>query len=159
MAEIRDEASLVYLRMRRIFARRGARPGTRNLRGDGSDEPFAAGRDFRGIGQVLGRLAQDRGWEPTLEKARLASEWHTIVGEDVAQRTSARLNGTVVEVRCESTSWAASLRLMKSRLIGRIAELLPEVEVTDMRFIGPDAPSWKRGIRSVNGRGPRDTYG
>jgi predicted nucleic acid-binding Zn ribbon protein len=65
----------------------------------------------------------------------------------------------VVEVRCQSTAWAANLRLMKSRLLGRIAELLPEVEVTDMRFIGPDAPSWRRGIRSVPGRGPRDTYG
>jgi predicted nucleic acid-binding Zn ribbon protein len=26
--------------------------------------------------------------------------------------------------------------------------------------IGPHAPSWKRGIRSIRGaRGPRDTYG
>jgi predicted nucleic acid-binding Zn ribbon protein len=26
--------------------------------------------------------------------------------------------------------------------------------------IGPQAPSWKRGIRSIRGaRGPRDTYG
>ncbi|MDP4886606.1 MAG: DUF721 domain-containing protein, partial [Aquiluna sp.] len=27
------------------------------------------------------------------------------------------------------------------------------------RFIGPSAPSWKKGPRSVPGRGPRDTYG
>nr|NLD40552.1 DUF721 domain-containing protein [Actinomycetales bacterium] len=25
--------------------------------------------------------------------------------------------------------------------------------------LGPKAPSWKHGIRSVPGRGPRDTYG
>ncbi|HET6269685.1 MAG TPA: DUF721 domain-containing protein, partial [Arthrobacter sp.] len=24
---------------------------------------------------------------------------------------------------------------------------------------GPAAPSWRKGIRTVNGRGPRDTYG
>jgi predicted nucleic acid-binding Zn ribbon protein len=157
MAEIRDEASLVYLRMRRVFGGRRRR----ERQGDSlpSDEPFAPGRDPHGIGQVMGRLVRERGWEPTLEKARLAVDWRLVVGDDIAARTSARLNGTVVEVRCQSTAWAANLRLMKSRLLGRIAELLPEVEVTDMRFIGPDAPSWRRGIRSVPGRGPRDTYG
>ncbi|MGB4918016.1 MAG: DUF721 domain-containing protein, partial [Propionicimonas sp.] len=25
--------------------------------------------------------------------------------------------------------------------------------------VGPSAPSWKKGKRSVPGRGPRDTYG
>ncbi|NCW43452.1 MAG: DUF721 domain-containing protein, partial [Actinobacteria bacterium] len=28
------------------------------------------------------------------------------------------------------------------------------------RFIGPQAPSWKKGVRVIrNARGPRDTYG
>ncbi|WP_028245619.1 DUF721 domain-containing protein [Pseudoclavibacter soli] len=156
MAEIRDEASLVYLRLRRRFSGRRRKAASTP---DQGQEAFEPGRDPRGLGRVLDRLAHERGWEPTLEKARLATEWHTIVGDDVAQHTSARLNGTVVEVQCASTAWAANLKLMKSRLLGRITELLPDLKVSDMRFIGPDAPSWKRGIRSVPGRGPRDTYG
>ncbi|MGO1853842.1 MAG: DUF721 domain-containing protein, partial [Microbacteriaceae bacterium] len=31
--------------------------------------------------------------------------------------------------------------------------------VDNLRFIGPDVPSWKWGPRAVPGRGPRDTYG
>jgi predicted nucleic acid-binding Zn ribbon protein len=82
MAEIRDEASLVYLRMRRVFGgrRRRARQGD----GSPSDEPFAPGRDPHGIGQVMGRLVRERGWEPTLEKARLAVDWRLVVGDDIA---------------------------------------------------------------------------
>ena len=34
-----------------------------------------------------------------------------------------------------------------------------KVGVETIRFQGPDAPTWKRGPRSVPGRGPRDTYG
>ena len=38
-------------------------------------------------------------------------------------------------------------------------ELKNEVVVSEIRFVGPTAPSWKKGPRSVPGRGPRDTYG
>ena len=31
--------------------------------------------------------------------------------------------------------------------------------VTKLRVVGPTAPSWKKGPRTVRGRGPRDTYG
>jgi predicted nucleic acid-binding Zn ribbon protein len=32
--------------------------------------------------------------------------------------------------------------------------------VEELIFIGPHAPSWKKGLRSIRGaRGPRDTYG
>ncbi|MER2138161.1 MAG: DUF721 domain-containing protein, partial [Arthrobacter sp.] len=28
-----------------------------------------------------------------------------------------------------------------------------------IEVIGPAAPNWRKGLRSVKGRGPRDTYG
>ena len=31
--------------------------------------------------------------------------------------------------------------------------------VTRLRVVGPTAPNWKKGPRTVRGRGPRDTYG
>jgi predicted nucleic acid-binding Zn ribbon protein len=41
----------------------------------------------------------------------------------------------------------------------RIAdEIGPEI-VKIVEVLGPRAPSWKHGVRSVKGRGPRDTYG
>ena len=40
-----------------------------------------------------------------------------------------------------------------------IAERHPQAGVESIRVSGPDAPTWKRGPRTVQGRGPRDTYG
>ena len=41
-----------------------------------------------------------------------------------------------------------------------IAEGTPDAGVQSLNFIGPQAPSWKRGLRTIkNERGPRDTYG
>ena len=34
-----------------------------------------------------------------------------------------------------------------------------EAGIESIRFLAPNAPSWKSGPRSVPGRGPRDTYG
>jgi predicted nucleic acid-binding Zn ribbon protein len=65
----------------------------------------------------------------------------------------------VLVVRCESTAWATQLRMMRSELLVRIGERFPGADIQSIRFQGPDAPSWKRGPRSIPGRGPRDTYG
>ena len=67
---------------------------------------------------------------------------------------------TVLTVRTESTVWATPLRLMAPQLVARLNEQLGDGTVTRVKVLGPDAPSWKKGPRSVrDGRGPRDTYG
>jgi predicted nucleic acid-binding Zn ribbon protein len=39
-------------------------------------------------------------------------------------------------------------------------EALGDGTITRIKVLGPDAPSWKKGRRSVrDGLGPRDTYG
>ncbi|BDZ54767.1 hypothetical protein GCM10025870_18400 [Agromyces marinus] len=65
----------------------------------------------------------------------------------------------MLQVRCESTAWATQLRLLRDELLRAILERHPSAGVDTIRFQGPDAPTWKRGPRSVPGRGPRDTYG
>ncbi|MDF2492370.1 MAG: hypothetical protein K0Q58_948, partial [Microbacterium sp.] len=62
-------------------------------------------------------------------------------------------------IRCDSTAWATQLRLMRATVTTTIAERHPEAGVESIRVSGPDAPTWKRGPRTVQGRGPRDTYG
>jgi predicted nucleic acid-binding Zn ribbon protein len=45
-------------------------------------------------------------------------------------------------------------------LLNTIQSSTPGAGVTSLAFIGPQAPSWKRGLRTIkNERGPRDTYG
>jgi predicted nucleic acid-binding Zn ribbon protein len=48
---------------------------------------------------------------------------------------------------------------MRSRVLTVVLERYPAAGIRSLRFEGPDAPSWKRGPRSIPGRGPRDTYG
>ena len=43
--------------------------------------------------------------------------------------------------------------------IARLNRELGDQTVLRVDFRGPQAPSWKKGPRSVQGRGPRDTYG
>jgi predicted nucleic acid-binding Zn ribbon protein len=48
---------------------------------------------------------------------------------------------------------------MQNQILERIAADYPTLKVESIKFVGPDAPTWKKGKYSVPGRGPRDTYG
>jgi len=62
-------------------------------------------------------------------------------------------------VRASSTAWATQVKLLLGQLRQRIAaEVGPDL-VTEIVILGPAGPTWKHGLRSVRGRGPRDTYG
>ncbi len=62
-------------------------------------------------------------------------------------------------IRASSTAWATQVHLLQGELRRRLAEILGEDRVTKVVVLGPAGPSWKHGLRSVKGRGPRDTYG
>lgn len=67
-------------------------------------------------------------------------------------------DGTLI-VECDSTAWATAMRYAASQLVAKLNEALGQRTVLRVEFRGPRAPSWKKGPRSVQGRGPRDTYG
>ncbi len=86
--------------------------------------------------------------------------WAKIVGEKNAEVSNCEdLAQGVLKIRCKSSAWATQLSLFKLQFLEAIQEQYPQLEVKDLRFIGPNAPSFKRGFRSVPGRGPRDTFG
>ena len=60
---------------------------------------------------------------------------------------------------CSKAAWAAQLKLLSHSLLKRFDEELGQGVVTIIRVLGPSAPNWRHGFRSVPGRGPRDTYG
>ncbi len=124
------------------------------------EAPFTPGRDPRGLGSVLDNLTADLGWSVTLAKSDLLVSWAEVVGPDIAARTTpVAIEENTLTVSCESTAWATQLRLMSSDILTKILQSYPDADVTSIRFQGPNAPSWKRGPRSIPGRGPRDTYG
>lgn len=113
------------------------------------------------LGDALGRVINDQGWSTELSVHALLARWPTLVGQTVAEHSFPEsYQAKVVHVRTDSTAWASQLRLMAPQIVAKLNESLGEGTVLRIQVKGPDAPSWKHGIRSVrDGRGPRDTYG
>nr|WP_246454317.1 DciA family protein [Leucobacter denitrificans] len=100
------------------------------------------------------------GWSVELDQARIIDEWGAFVGPPTSDHT--RVLGIargVLEVQCDSTTWATELRRLRGEMLTRLLSEYPDAEIRDMRFLAPGAPSWRHGPRVVPGRGPRDTYG
>jgi predicted nucleic acid-binding Zn ribbon protein len=154
----------VYLRMRAIFGEPGKRsPDARKRaknRKEGATVPFGAGRDPRGIDDILDGLTTRLGWTSPLARAELLDSWAELAGAETAQHSQpVSIEDGVLTVRCDSTAWATQLRLMRGQITTSIARRFPEAGIESVKFDGPNAPSWKAGPRSIPGRGPRDTYG
>jgi predicted nucleic acid-binding Zn ribbon protein len=161
-----NESSSMYERLKSratglpFKSRRKGGPRQRRDMDAPGEAPFTPGRDPRGLGSVLDNLTVDLGWSGTLAKSQLLVSWVDVVGADIASRTNPiAIEDNTLTVACESTAWATQLRLMSSEILTKILQRFPESDVTSVRFQGPNAPSWKRGPRSIPGRGPRDTYG
>ncbi|WP_026556391.1 DUF721 domain-containing protein [Arthrobacter sp. 35W] len=165
-----DAAQAALNRMREIAKNRGELRIPRSRLGMDAkpkkvrDRPFLdskdAGRDPLGLGKVVSRLVSERGWSSPVAIGSVMAQWKTLVGEDIAAHCQPEsFEETTLHVRCDSTSWATQLRLLSSSLLARFDAELGAGVVTRIQVLGPAAPSWKKGFRTVKGRGPRDTYG
>jgi predicted nucleic acid-binding Zn ribbon protein len=117
-------------------------------------------RDPQLLGPTLDRLVADRGWETDAAVGGVMGRWAAIVGPEVAAHATPQAfeDGELV-VAADSTAWATQIRLLAPTLLARLAEELGAGVVTSVTVRGPSAPSWKKGLLAVRGRGPRDTYG
>lgn len=163
-----DAAAAALARARRIARDKGLRPGAsgsgRTRRRPDLDPTYSGsardGRDPGALGDTVDRLVADRGWQVDVSAGAVMGRWAHIVGPDIAIHvTPTTFTDGVLTVRADSTSWATQMRLMTSALLGRIAAEVGEDVVTQVRVVGPGAPSWSKGPRRSTGPGPRDTYG
>lgn len=121
---------------------------------------YENGRDPQGIGSVFGKMVRDRGWTSPVAVGSVISRWPELVGPQVSAHCRPEsFEETTVIVRCDSTAWATQLRLLSHSLLKTFDEKLGPGIVTVIKVLGPSAPSWRKGMRRVQGRGPRDTYG
>ena len=112
------------------------------------------------IGEVLAEVIDTEGWTREVNVHQLLARWPTLVGPvNAAHSVPESYKETVLTVRAESTTWASSLRTIAPQLVAILNENLGQGTVTRVHVVGPESPNWKRGLRSVPGRGPRDTYG
>lgn len=118
-------------------------------------------RDPQALGRLLDTVGRNRGWQKRISLATVLREWASLVGSDNAEHSKPVdfVDGVLV-VLCDSTAWATGMRYSAPQLVAKLNAELGEQTVKRVDIRGPNAPSWKRGIRSVrDGRGPRDTYG
>lgn len=131
----------------------------RDSRSKGS-QPFDKGRDPVIAGSSMEQLFENFSWNINIKKAELFASWDEVVGKANAEASvPEELNDGELTIRCRSTAWATQLRLLEAQLLYRIQAEYPELGISKLKIIGPNVPSWKKGPRSVPGRGPRDTYG
>lgn len=134
-----------------------AKKKPRRRRPGGRDERRG---DLMPLGDALEKVISDRGWAAEVNVHLLMGRWAELVGPMVAQHSAPEAYADkVLVVRTSSTAWASQLRLMAPQIVAKMNETLGQGTVKRVQVIGPQAPSWKHGPRSVPGRGPRDTYG
>ncbi|MFC5998865.1 DUF721 domain-containing protein [Quadrisphaera sp. GCM10027208] len=134
--------------------------GRRRVAGQSRSGAHPDGRDPQRVAGVIDRLVAERGWQAPVAVGGVIGRWEQVVGDQVATHCTAEAFADgVLTVRADSTAWATQLRLLTPTLLRRISEELGPGVVERLVVRGPTAPSWHRGPRTVQGRGPRDTYG
>ena len=138
------------------------RSGFRKLRSnDQENESREKNTDPQSLETVLSEVITNRNWSKGVAEGSLFSDWVQIVGQEIATHTTpiSLVDGKLT-IQSSSSAWATQMRLMQSDLLKTISATAPGALVEELIFIGPHAPSWKRGLRTIRGaRGPRDTYG
>lgn len=154
------ETISTYLRLRGLAPSAHAKRRRRRRNDDDENQPFTAGRDPKGLGDALADLTRQAGWDSQLAREDIVLQWERVAGEETARHaTPVALSDGLLTVQCDSTAWAKNLQLMRGTIVTELMNRFPDAGVQNVRFIGPDVPSWKWGPRAVPGRGPRDTYG
>ena len=117
--------------------------------------------DPQPLSSVFNEIITNRDWRQGIAEGNLFTDWEKVVGEDIAQHaTPITLLEGKLTIQTSSTAWATQLRLISSDLLKTLRQSAPGALVEELVVIGPHAPSWKRGLRTIRGaKGPRDTYG
>jgi len=116
--------------------------------------------DPQRLGQAIGGLLDQHGWQQRAAIGSVFGRWAEIVGPDLAAHTrpDSFADGELT-VTADSTAWATQVRLLAPQLIRRLAAELGDGTVRRVKVRGPEAPRQRGGWRVPGGRGPRDTYG
>jgi len=133
------------------------------------DQRSGAGPDERDPAMLSGsieRLIINKGWDLQVATGKLQGQWGLIVGHDIASNVTIESfnldpsgqSGNLI-LRAQTSAWATQIRLLLPTISERLGQEIGQGRISEIKVLGPTAPSWKHGQRSVKGRGPRDTYG
>lgn len=134
---------------------------TKSRKTNNQEEERSKKDDPEKLSNILNDLVTTRDWKKGIAEGTLFTKWREIVGNEIADHCEPiTLFEGRLTIKAESTSWAVQLRLLTPELLKNIRSRSEGALVDEVTVIGPNAPSWKRGLRTIRGaRGPRDTYG
>ena len=134
---------------------------TKSRKTNNQEEDRSKKEDPEKLSNILSDLVTTRDWKKGIAEGTLFTKWREIVGNEIADHCEPiTLFEGRLTIKAESTSWAVQLRLITPELLKNIRSRSEGALVEELTVIGPNAPSWKRGLRTIRGaRGPRDTYG
>ncbi|MFM8782689.1 MAG: DUF721 domain-containing protein [Actinomycetota bacterium] len=134
---------------------------TKSRKTNNQEEDRSKKEDPEKLSNILSDLVTTRDWKKGIAEGTLFTKWREIVGNEIADHCEPiTLFEGRLTIKAESTSWATQLRLITPDLLKNIRSRSEGALVEELTVIGPNAPSWKRGLRTIRGaRGPRDTYG
>ncbi|MBT2466349.1 DUF721 domain-containing protein [Streptomyces sp. ISL-66] len=121
----------------------------------------ADGRDPMPLMAALDRLRTERGWEMPMAVAGVMERWPEIVGADIAAHcVPDRYEDRELVVRCDSSAWAAQLKLLAPQLVARLNTDLGQGTVRLIKVHGPGGGPKRYGPwRAPGSTGPGDNYG
>ncbi|MCX6428206.1 MAG: DciA family protein [Actinobacteria bacterium] len=116
--------------------------------------------DPQPLSDLLTDLVHERQWKSGVAEGTLFSTWPMVIGEEIsAHANPVSLIDGVLTLQTTSTAWATQLRLLAPQIIKTIQTSASGALVETVVILGPHAPSWRKGLRTIKGsRGPRDTY-
>jgi predicted nucleic acid-binding Zn ribbon protein len=93
----------------------------------------------RHIGDVLSQLIARRGYARVQSASAFAEAWSQAAGERWASCTRAlAVRRGVLDVQVGNSTLAQELGFQKKKLLKRLAELLPDEKIRDLKFrVGP----------------------
>ncbi|MBR1889388.1 MAG: DUF721 domain-containing protein [Alloprevotella sp.] len=88
------------------------------------------------LNDVLGRFLQTYSLDSPLAEHRLILQWESIVGSDVARKTtSIYINGGVLHVRLSSPALRTSILMQRQDIVRRLNASVGDIVVSDLRLI------------------------
>jgi len=90
---------------------------------------------FARIGEILPAVLKSVGLEQKLRDQEILKIWPSVVGEEIAARTTAvKIEKGVLHVQVEHGAWLQELHFMEKEILRKLKEKAPRIACNKIRF-------------------------
>jgi predicted nucleic acid-binding Zn ribbon protein len=89
----------------------------------------------KAIGNILAELMARRGYAQVQAASQCTEAWREAAGELLSRHSRAvQIKRGVLEVMCSNSTMLQEMSFQKAALLKRLAELLPQDQIRDLKF-------------------------